>query len=490
MNKQFIRYVLLVTVGLEGLFLLINSLIALIYKEDIFVYYFVVGLIALIVGYLFGYKKKPDSNMFFAKEGFIVVSATWVILSLIGALPICLSGEYPNYIDALFEIVSGFTTTGASVCTNVEGLSHATLFWRGFTHWIGGMGILVFALAILPSAGGRAIYIMRAESPGPQVGKLVSKLSSTAKILYSIYLFMTIVQIIILMICKLPLFDATVLSMATAGTGGFAILNDSFCSYSSSVINVTTIFMILFGVNFNVYYLIAIKDIKGALKCEEMRAYFGIIIVSSLLIAINTFDMFGNIFEALKHAFFQVGSIITTTGYASVDFDLWPEFSKTILIILMFIGACAGSTGGGIKVSRVVILLKDLKNTLRQYIFPREVKKVRFEGKVCDKELVSSIRSYIGFYFVIFFISLLLISLNNLDFITNFSALASCFNNIGPALGKAGPMYNYSCFNNFSKLILTFDMLAGRLELIPMLVLFTPYIYYKKRKVSIINEDE
>lgn len=490
MNKKFIRYVLLYSLAIEGIFLLINSLVALIYKEDVFVYYFIVGLISLIIGYLFGYKKKPESNIFFAKEGFIVVSATWTILSLVGALPIWLSKEYPNYIDALFEVVSGFTTTGASVCTNIEGLSHATLFWRGFSHWIGGMGILVFALAILPSAGGRAIYIMRAESPGPQVGKLVSKLSSTAKILYGIYIFMTIVQIIVLMICGLPLFDATVLSMATAGTGGFAILNDSFVSYSSAVVNASTVFMILFGINFNVYYLIAIKDIKGALKCEEMRAYLGIIVVSALLITINTLGMFGNFFEALKHAFFQVASIITTTGYASVDFDLWPEFSKTILIILMFIGACAGSTGGGIKVSRVVILLKDLKNTLRQFIFPREIKKVRFEGKVCDKELVNSIRTYIGFYFVIFFISLLLLSLNNLDFITNFTSLASCFNNIGPALGKAGPMYNYSCFNNFSKLVLIFDMLAGRLELIPMLVLFTPYIYYKKRKVSIISEDE
>ena len=487
MNKAFIRYVLCVSLGLESIFLILTSSVALMYKEPFFWQYFLTGLALGLVGFI-GFRHKPKSNTFFAREGFVVVALTWLVLSLAGAIPIFLTGEIPNYIDAVFEIVSGFTTTGATIVDNVEGLSHISLFWRAFTHWIGGMGILVFALAILPSAGGSAIYIMRAESPGPSVGKLVSKLSQTAKILYEIYIGLTFIQIVCLLLCKMSLFDSVTLSLATAGTGGFGILNDSFVRYSSSVQIVTTIFMILFGVNFNVYYFLLAKDFKSALKCEEMRWYFIIIIVSSLLIALNTLSIFGNVFTALKHAFFQVASVITTTGYASYDFDTWPQFSKTILLSLMFIGACAGSTGGGIKVSRIVILLKDMKNSLRKYVSPREVKMVRFENKAVDRELVNSIRSYIGFFFVIFFVSLILLSLNNLDFMTNFSALASCINNIGPAFSLAGPMRNYNCFNWFSKIVLIFDMLAGRLELIPMLVLVMSY-FRKKRKIGKIEDE-
>ncbi len=488
MNKSFVRYSLGLCVGIESIFLIITSMFALIYREQGFLQYFSVGLVSGLFA-LFSYLKKPRSKVFFAKEGFMIVALSWLVLSLIGAIPLLLLGEVPNYIDALFEIVSGFTTTGATIMNDVESLSHATLFWRCFTHWIGGMGMLVFALAVLPGAEGSAIYIMRAESPGPSVGKLVSKLSSTAKILYGIYTGLTFLEFICLLICKMPVFDSLVISLGTAGTGGFGILNDSFVSYSSSVQIVTTIFMILFGINFNAYYFILAKDFKSAFKCEEVRYYLGIIAVSTILIMINIFPMFGNLFDSFKHAFFQVAAIITTTGFASNDFNLWPEFSKTILLVLMFVGACAGSTGGGIKVSRIVILAKDFKNSIRKYIFPREVKHIRFEGKRVDNELVGSIRSYISIYFYIFFISLILLSLNNLDFTTNFSGLASCLNNIGPAFSLAGPMSNYNCFNWFSKLVLIFDMLAGRLELIPMLVLVGPFLYKKRREIKVIEDE-
>lgn len=489
MNKSYVRYVLCLCLGIEAIFLIVTSVVALMFKEmDCFLAYFGTGLVAGAIS-LLSVRHKPKSNIFFAREGFMVVALSWVVLSIFGAIPLYMLDEVPTFIDGLFEIVSGFTTTGATIMDNVEELSRATIFWRAFTHWIGGMGMLVFALAVLPGAEGRAIYIMRAESPGPSVGKLVSKLSNTAKILYKIYTVMTFIQVICLLLCKMSLFDSVTLSMATAGTGGFGILNDSFVSYSSAVQNVTTIFMILFGVNFNVYYFLLMKDFKSAFKCEEMRCYLGIIFVSSILIAINIYPIYNNVFVTLKHSFFQVGSIITTTGYASYDFNTWPEFSKTILLTLMFIGACAGSTGGGIKVSRIVILAKDFKNSLRKYIFPREVKNIRFENKRVDNELASSIRSYISIYFLIFFISLILLSLNNLDFFTNFSALASCFNNIGPAFNLAGPMSNYNCFNWFSKLVLIIDMLAGRLELIPMLVLISPILYFKHRKIRVIEDE-
>ncbi len=488
MNKSFVRYTLGLCVGIEAIFLIVTSMFALIYHEEGFIEYFITGLFSGVFA-LFSYFKKPKSKVFFAKEGFMIVALSWLVLSLIGAIPLLLLNEVPNYIDALFEIVSGFTTTGATIMNDVESLSHATLFWRCFTHWIGGMGMLVFALAVLPGAEGNGIYIMRAESPGPSVGKLVSKLSSTAKILYGIYTFMTFLEFICLLICKMSVFESLLIALGTAGTGGFGLLNDSFVSYSSSVQIVTTIFMILFGVNFNVYYFILAKDFKSAFKCEEMRCYLGIIAISTILIMINIFPMFGNLFDSFKHAFFQVGAIITTTGFASDDFNLWPEFSKTILLILMFVGACAGSTGGGIKVSRVVILAKDFKNSIRKYIYPREVKHIRFEGKRVNDELVNSIRSYISIYFFIFFISLILLSLNNLDFTTNFSGLASCFNNIGPAFNLAGPMSNYNCFNWFSKLVLIFDMLAGRLELIPMLVLVGPFVYKKRREIKVIEDE-
>lgn len=487
MNKSFVRHSLSICIGVESLFLILTSFIALIYQERGFYEYFLTGLLIGLPAF-YSIKKRPKSSVFFAKEGFVIVAMSWVILSIIGAIPLLLLGEVHGLVDALFEIVSGFTTTGATIINDVTAISHATLFWRSFTHWIGGMGMLVFVLAILPGAQGRSIYIMKAEAPGPSVGKLVSKISNTAKILYGIYGGLTLLQVISLLICKMPLFDSIVLSLATAGTGGFGILNNSFVSYSSSTQIVTAIFMIAFGVNFNAYYYLLIKDFKSVFKCEEVRWYFGIILTATLLITINVTSYFGNVFEALKHAFFNVSSIITTTGFASCDFDLWPEFSKTILLILMFIGACAGSTGGGIKVSRIVIMFKDYKNSLNHYIFPRKVKHVFFETKALSNEFVYSIRSYISIYFIVFFISLLLISLNNLDFTTNFSAVASCFNNIGPAFNLAGPMMNYNCFNELSKIVLIFDMLAGRLELIPILILFS-FLKNSHRQVKEIEDE-
>lgn len=487
MNKSFIRHSLSLCLGLEAIFLMFTSLIALIYQEKGFMEYFLTGLF-IGIPCLYSILKRPKSDIFFAKEGFIIVGLSWILLSIIGALPPFLLKETNNYVDALFEIVSGFTTTGATIAKDVTSFSHATLFWRSFTHWIGGMGMLVFTLAIMPSAEGRAIYILKAEAPGPYVGKLVSKLSNTAKILYSIYTGLTVLQIISLLLCKMSFFESLTLSLATAGTGGFSLLNDSFVSYSASVQIITAIFMILFGINFNLFYFLLIRDFKNSLKCEEVFWYLGIILVSVLLISINVIYYFDSFKEAFLHAFFNVASIITTTGFASCDYNLWPEFSKTILLILMFIGACAGSTGGGIKVSRIVIMLKDFKNTLHHYLFPKKVRHIFFEGKALNDELVYSIRSYISIYFFIYFISLLLISLNNLDFTTNFSAVAACFNNVGPAFNLAGPMSNYACFNGLSKMVLIFDMLAGRLELIPILILFL-FLKGGHKQVKVIEDD-
>lgn len=476
MNKSFIRYVTLDVLGLEGVFLLVSCIVSIFYKEMEFVPYLCCGLVFILIG-IINYRNKPKHNVFYARDGFVIVALSWVVLSIFGALPIFLTGEIPNYIDALFEIVSGFTTTGSTILNDVEALSHISLFWRSFTHWIGGMGILVFVLAILPMAGGYAIHILRAESPGPSVGKLVSKMSSTAKILYEIYIGITILEIVSLLIAKMPLFDSVCLSLATAGTGGFGIVNDSFCSYSSSVQIIVGIFMLLFGVNFNVYYFILIGKGKEALKSEELKYYLGIIGVATVLITINTISYNANLLEALKHAFFQVSSVITTTGFSSVNFDLWPTFSKVILVSVMFCGAMAGSTGGGIKVSRIVMYLKDAKKNIMHYLNPRRVYPLKFEGKRVDDETIDNVKSYLSIYCVVFIISFLIISLDNMSFTTSFTSVAATLNNIGPGLEVVGPMGNFSSFSILSKIVFIFDMLTGRLELLPMLVLFAPSTY-------------
>ena len=381
----------------------------------------------------------------------------------------------------MFETISGFTTTGASILSDVEALSPSLLMWRSFTHWVGGMGVLVFVLAILPLAGGGySMYLMRAESPGPSVGKLTPKVKNTAKILYLIYLVMTVLQMILLLIGGMPLFDSLATSFGTAGTGGFGIWNDSIAHYNSYYLQgVITMFMILFGVNFNVYYLLSIRKWKEALQCDEARVYFGIIACSILVITINIRAMFPTLFDAFHHAAFQVGTIITTTGFSTVDFDQWPELSKTILVGLMLVGACAGSTGGGMKVSRFIIWFKEIRKEIASLLHPRSVKVLKTEGKVIEPSVVSSVNAYFITYFFLYAASVLIVSLDNFDFTSNFTAVAATLNNIGPGLGAVGPTCNFGGFSILSKLVLMFDMLAGRLELFPMLLLFSPSTWKK-----------
>ena len=471
MNYSIIRYILCRVLEFQALFLALPCLAALIYGEREGWAYFLVLVVCLAVGEA-GRLKKPKSTVFYAREGFVAVSLSWIILSITGALPLFLSGEFASYTDALFETISGLTTTGASILSDVEALSKCNLFWRSFTHWIGGMGVLVLIVAVLPLAGGYNMYLMRAESPGPTVGKLVPRVRHTARILYEMYIFMTVIQIILLLITGMSPFEAMTLSFGTAGTGGFGVLNSSIGSYSVASQAVITIFMILFGINFNVYYLLRVKKPMEACKHEEMRYYLGIIMIAVILITVNIRDSFSSLMEAFHHAAFQVASIITTTGYSTADFNLWPEFSRFILVLLMFVGACAGSTGGGIKVSRVIIMMKLVKNELSYLIHPKRVRQIHFEQHVVTKEVLRSISVFFIAYALIYGASVLLISLDNLDFTTNFTAVAATLNNIGPGLEQVGSVNNFSVFSQQAKIVLMFDMLAGRLELFPLL--FTP----------------
>lgn len=470
MNLKMMRYIVGALVQIEAALFLIPILTAVVYQEWGCLQVFgATALFCLAAGRLVR-GKRPEDATIFSSEGYTTVALCWIVMSIVGAIPLCVSGAYPNPFDALFEIVSGFTTTGATVATDVEALPRSILMWRSFSHWIGGMGMLVFMLAILPM-GASGMYLMKAESPGPSVGKLVPRVRSTAKILYVIYLFLTVLQMILMILFGCPVFDSINLTFATAGTGGFSVLNSGCADYNTAVQIILTVFMILFGVNFNVYFLIYCKKWKEAVHCEEVRAYLGIIAAAVIMISFNICHIFGNIGETVLHAAFQVASIITTTGFASVDFDLWPEFSREILLLLMFIGACAGSTGGGIKVSRIVIMEKSVLKELAYILHPRNVRKVRFEGKIVEHETMRSVNVFMVAYLIIFVTSVLLVSLDNFDGITNFSAVASAFNNVGPGLNQVGPVRNFSIYSNLSKLVLTFDMLAGRLEIFPMLIL-------------------
>lgn len=474
MNKKVIIYLMGWILNIEAVFMLLPCVTALIYRETSGYWFLAVMAVCGGIGIILT-RKKPENMVFFAKEGFVSVALSWIVLSFFGAMPFYLSGEIPRFEDAMFEVISGFTTTGSSILTDVESLSQCMIMWRSFTHWIGGMGVLVFILSLLPLSGGYNMYIMKAESPGPSVGKLVPRVRSTAKILYTIYLFMTVLQIILLLIGGMTLFDSLAISFGTAGTGGFGIKNSSMAFYDSYYLQgVVTVFMILFGINFNVYHLLLTRHPKEAFRCEEARAYLGIIAASVLFITFNIRGSFGSLFSAFHHAAFQVASIITTTGYSTVDFDLWPEFSKGILVALMFIGACAGSTGGGFKVSRVVILLKAVKKELGSLIHPRSVKVLKLDGKPIEHNVLRSINTFLGAYIVIFTFSVLIVSLDNFDFATNFTAVAATFNNIGPGLAGAGPLQNFSKFSALSKYVMMFDMLAGRLEVFPLLLIFAP----------------
>lgn len=480
MNRSVIQYILGYVLMIEGILFSIPCITALCYMEKEGFCYLGVGILCIFVGGLMR-RKKPDNDIFYLKEGCITTALSWIFLSIFGCIPFVLTGEIPFLPDALFETISGFTTTGASILSDVEALSHCSLMWRSFTHWIGGMGVLVFLLAIIPMSGGSHINLMRAESPGPSVGKLVPKVKATAQILYAIYFVMTVIEFVLLLFGGMSVFEAINTSIATAGTGGFGIYNDSLGSFSPYIQWVVTVFMILFGVNFNAYYFILFRQFKRAVKMEEVKYYFIIIGVSTLVIFINILDMCSNAFEALTHSAFQVGSIITTTGFSTINFDLWPETSKTILVMLMFIGACAGSTGGGIKVSRFVIAFKTVGKELRSYIHPKSIQKINMDEKPVAHEVVRSVNVYLITFLVVFVCSVIFISFDGKDLITNFTAVAATINNIGPGLNLVGPTENFGMFSPFSKFVLMFDMLAGRLELFPLLILFHPSVWREKK---------
>ncbi len=480
MNRRMVLYVVGTVIKIEALLMTLPLITSLIYKESCSSSFLVSIGIAAAVGCILTLIFKPGSKVIYAKEGFVIVSLAWVALSAIGALPFYISGEIPLYIDAFFETVSGFTTTGASILNDVEIMSKGLLFWRSFTHWIGGMGVLVFVMAIIPTVSDRSIHILRAEAPGPIVGKIVPKIAQTARILYVIYVVMTVVEIIFLLAGGMPIFDSLIHAFGTAGTGGFGVKSDSIASYSPYLQWVITIFMLMFGINFNLYYLILIRKFKAVFRSEELLAYFIIFIFSTIIITVNIMPICDSFSESVRLAAFQVSSIVTTTGYATADFDKWPTLSKTLILILMFIGSCAGSTAGGFKVSRVVLLMKKIKRELQKLLHPRAVSVIRFEGKRVDENTVSSLGSYLAIYVIFFCLFVFLLGFETLDLETNISAVAACYNNIGPALGAAGPASNYAFYSPFSKLILSFAMLLGRLEILPLILTFSPSTWVKK----------
>ena len=471
MMGRFIAQIL----SIEGIFMIPALIISLFCGETMPVKGFALT-IALIAGIVLILTMlcRGAPSAFYAREGLVCVGACWIVLSAVGCLPFYISREIPSYVDAFFEIVSGFTTTGASIVPSVEDLSKGILYWRSFSHWLGGMGVLVFLLAFTGGKGqGFTMHLLRAESPGPSVGKLVPKMRSTATILYVIYVVMTIINVLFLLIGDMPLFEAVCTALGTAGTGGFGIKNDSMASYSPYLQNVTTVFMILFGVNFSCYYLLLIRQWKNVITDEEVKLYFGIILGSIALIVLNTRGLYSSLEETVRHAAFQVGSIITTTGYATVDFDLWPSFSKTILLCLMVVGACAGSTGGGLKIARLLLLMKGVRRNIRRMLNPRRVQVVRNNGGVVNEQILDNTNAYLSAYVIILFLVFLVISLDGFSVGTNFSAVLCTFNNIGPGLEAVGPTCNFSAFSDLSKLVLCWAMLAGRLEIFPMLVLFS-----------------
>ena len=478
MNISIILYTLGRVLAIESAFMVLPGIVAIIYRENNWWTYFVVALIGMLAGLLISLKK-PKNTQFFAKEGFASVGLAWFLISLTGALPPFISREIPNYIDAVFEMSSGFTTTGATILTDVEAMSHATLFWRSFSHWIGGMGIFVFLLAVMPMVGGVNMHLLRAESPGPVVGKLVPKMKDSSQILYFIYILLTLVQIISLWIMGMSFFEAVCTSFATAGTGGFGVYNSSIANFSTLIKWDITIFMILYGINFNVYFLILARKFKNIFKIEEVRTYLIVIVVSVAVITLNIFKTYDTFGGALTDAAFQVASIITTTGFATCDFNLWPALSKTILVLLMITGACAGSTGGGLKFSRVLILIKAVRQEINSFIHPRSVKAVGMDDRTVDKTVVKSVCVYAVLFALIYFGSVFIVSIDKYDMVTNFTAVLATMNNVGPGFEVVGATGNYAGFNYLSKIVFIFDMLAGRLELYPILLLFVPMMWKK-----------
>ena len=483
MNRRMVFYLLGKILFIEAALLSLPTICAVIYREQKPLLSFLITIaISLVLGFGLTVLNKPKDKTIYAKEGFVIVALTWVVLSLVGALPFTLSGEIPSYVDAIFETVSGFTTTGASILPNVEALSKSMLFWRSFTHWVGGMGILVLVLAIVPTDSGRSMHIARAEMPGPIIGKLVPKLKTTAKILYLIYICLTVLEIVFLLFGGMSLFDSILYSLGTAGTGGFGIKVDSLASYSPYCQWVIAIFMLIFGVNFNLYYLILVRKFKSVFKSEELWVYLGIVFVSVALISINVYNTFNNFSDTVRHAAFQVSSVITTTGYSTVNFNEWPNLSKGILFLLMFIGGCAGSTAGGLKVSRAVLLVKKVFANLKRSLHPRSAEIIRLEGKKVDNETSNGVLVYFALYFVCFTTVFFLLLFEPFSMETNLTAAASCFNNIGPAFGSAWD--GFGIYSPFSKIVLSFAMLLGRLEIYPIILLFTPSSWLKRRKIK------
>lgn len=484
MNYKMIGRFLAQIVAVEAVFLLPALFISLYYGEAAAVrgFLYTLAVMAAVAAVLFAVCRKAG-KLFGAKEGLVCVSVSWIVLSLLGCLPFWLSGEIPSFIDAFFEIVSGFTTTGASILPEVESLSKGILYWRSFSHWLGGMGVLVFLLAITPGdghGGGFTMHLLRAESPGPEVGKLVPRMRKTASILYLIYIGLTVLNVGFLLLGKMPVFDAVCTAFGTAGTGGFGVRNDSIAGYSPYIQNVCTVFMLLFGVNFSCYFLILTGNWKSVLKDEELRLYLGIALGAVLLIAGNIRGLYDSLGETFRHAAFQVSSIMTTTGFATTDFDLWPGFSKCILLMLMIVGACAGSTGGGLKCARVLLLFKSLRRNIRQVLHPRKVQVIRVGEKVVDEQVLDNANAYLAAYVIIIILSTIVISLDGFSVTTNLSAVLACFNNIGPGLEAVGPTCSYGAFSTVSKLVLILDMLAGRLEIFPILILFSKSTWFRR----------
>lgn len=480
MNYNMIAYILGHILRIEGLLMIVPTAVAFFYMEEKSATAFIASTVLCMIAAAVAESREPKNKRIYGREGFIVVALSWIVMSFFGALPYYLSGSIYGFVNCYFETVSGFSTTGASVLLEVERLPNSILFWRAFTQWIGGMGILVFMLAIMPLGDERTMHLMKAEAPGPLVSKLVPRVKSTAKILYTIYIVLTLMEMVLLNMGGMPLFDSIVHAISTAGTGGFSVKNESIAAYCSKYFEyVITLFMLLFSINFNLFYLMLLKDFKNVWRNEEFRWFVGIVVIATALITVNIYRYYPTLESAFRHAVFQVAAIMSTTGFVTADFNLWPEFSKTILFCLLFLGACGGSTAGGIKISRLIILLKMVLREIRHIVHPRSVNLIKLDGYKIDSEVVRSVSSFIILYILILLGSFILISLNNFDFITNITAVTTCLSNVGPGLNVEGPIENMAFFSNYSKLILCADMLLGRLEIFPLIMLFAPSIWRK-----------
>ena len=479
MNYGMIRYIVGKMLLIEGFLLLFPAFVSFLYGEMEGISFLLTAMLLLLVSFLGS--RKPENTAIYAKEGFLIVALAWVLWSVFGALPFLLSGCIPRFEDAFFEVVSGFTTTGSTILRDIEGLPKCMNFWRCLTHWVGGMGVLVFVMAVLPLSNKNSMFLMRAEIPGPTCDKLVPKARTTARILYTMYLGLSVAEVIFLLAGDMNLYQAVIHTFSTAGTGGFSDRNASVAAFNSAYIDgVITVFMLLFGINFNLYFLLLMKNVKGFFKNEELRNYLGIVAAAIVLITINIMNLYGGVLHAFRYAAFQVVSVITTTGFVTANFDLWPEFSKTILLMLMVVGACAGSTGGGMKVSRIMILGRTITKETRQILHPKSVNVVKLDGKRLTNEETHGVYVYTICYFAILCVSVLLVSVDNFDFTTNFTAVLTTLNNVGPGLAKVGPVENFSAFSCFSKIVLSFDMLIGRLEILPIMMLLAPVTWRKK----------